>query len=67
VNIVAAHCEADSDGDHDIDGGDLATLAESYGDSGCPGGCPGDYDHNGSVDEGDLTRMAAQYGRLDCP
>jgi subtilisin family serine protease len=67
VNIVAAFCEADSDGDGDTDGIDLSGFAGHYEDTDCPGGCPGDFDHNGIVDEGDLVRLAADYGRLDCP
>lgn len=67
VNIVAARCEADSDGDDDKDGSDLAVFANHYGEADCPGGCLGDFDHSGVVDEGDLGRIAADLGRIDCP
>ena len=67
VNVAAARCEGDNDGDHDTDGNDLVIFVSHYGDSDCPGGCPGDFDHSGTVDDLDLARFAADYGRSDCP
>ena len=62
-------CEGDFDGDHDVDGSDLAVFAADFGRTDCasPPPCEGDFDGDGDVDGSDLAVFAADFGRTDCP
>ena len=57
------HCDADLDGDHDIDVEDLLSLIEDWG---CAGdACAGDVNDNGVTDIEDLLDLIADFGG-DC-
>jgi len=62
-------CEGNFDGDHDVDGSDLAVFAADFGRTDCATGskCEGDFDRDGDVDGSDLAVFAADFGRTDCP
>ncbi|MDG2424941.1 MAG: hypothetical protein P8M22_13305 [Phycisphaerales bacterium] len=54
------HCDADLDGDHDIDVEDLLSLIEDWG---CEGeSCAGDVNDNGITDIEDLLDLIADFG-----
>lgn len=55
----------DRDDDRDIDGSDLALMANDYGRNDCSGGnCTGDVDDDGDVDEDDLSALARDFGKV---
>ena len=62
-------CEGDFNGDHDVDGSDLAVFAADFGRTDCAAGppCEGDFDGDGDCDGTDLAVFAADFGRTDCP
>jgi hypothetical protein len=59
--------DGDFDGDHDVDGSDLAVFAADFGRTDCSGDCEGDFDTDNDVDGSDLAVFAADFGRTDCP
>ena len=61
-------CIADSMGDGDVDGFDLAIFVNSHKDN-CLAGtlCDGDFDDDGDIDNTDLMVFATGFGKLDCP
>ncbi len=61
-------CEADFDGDRDVDGSDLAVFSSDFGqtDCGLDEICEGDFDDDGDVDGSDLAVFSADFGRTDC-
>ncbi|GAB4267557.1 MAG: hypothetical protein Kow0092_20960 [Deferrisomatales bacterium] len=61
-------CDADTDGDGDVDGRDLHTVARHLGQV-ClvwPFVCPGDVDGDRDVDDRDVRRLASAFGRRGC-
>ena len=65
----ALSCPGDTDGDLDVDGVDLITLARSlYTTSGDTAYNPdADFNLDGAVDETDLTDLVARFGQPTCP
>ncbi|RLA99544.1 MAG: hypothetical protein DRG83_12855, partial [Deltaproteobacteria bacterium] len=63
------YCRADFYRDGDVDGSDLATMAEDFNRTDCynTGDCEGDFRYDWDVDSDDLKIFAAEYGRDDCP
>jgi hypothetical protein len=63
------YCKGDFRRDGDVDGMDLAILAEDFNRTDCydTGDCEGDFRYDGDVDRDDLKIFAAEYGRDDCP
>jgi len=63
------YCKGDFRRDGDVDGTDLAILAEDFNRTDCydTGDCEGDFLYDGHVDRDDLNVFAAEYGRDDCP
>jgi|GEM_PF-1637851 len=60
-------CLADFDGDGDIDGSDLATMAKGFGRLDCyESFCPCDTDWDGEAGSVDLSFFAEDFGRTDC-
>ncbi len=53
------HCDADLDGDHDIDVEDLLSLLEDWG---CTGDCSGDVNESGATDIEDLLDLISDFG-----
>ena len=68
-SINAEACKGDIDGDGDVDGSDLAALADAFGSSsGGPNYNPfADFDNDGYVNEDDLAVFATDFGRTGCP
>ena len=66
---TAPPCEGNFDGDHDVDGSDLAVFAADFGRTDCGTGapCEGNFDGDNDVDGSDLAVFAADFGRTDCP
>jgi glucose/arabinose dehydrogenase len=60
-------CEGDTDNDGDVDGFDVADLAEDFVPAACNGECPNDLNGDERVDSGDIKVLADDYGRTDCP
>jgi hypothetical protein len=57
---LPACCAGDLNRDSAVDGADLGTLLNSWGD--CPGTCPADFDRNGFVDGADLGVLLGRWG-----
>ena len=53
------HCDADLDGDHDIDVEDLLLVIEDWG---CMGNCIGDVNGDGATEIEDLLDVIADFG-----
>ena len=53
------HCDADLDGDHDIDVEDLLAVIEDWG---CVGDCVGDVNDSGSTEIEDLLEIISDFG-----
>jgi hypothetical protein len=53
----------DFDGDHDIDGDDLAEFAGNFGKAQCPCPCNGDFDGLSRVDKNDLAVFSQSFGK----
>jgi hypothetical protein len=62
-------CIADLDNDQDVDGSDLAVIADEFGITDCISGdpCDADIDNDGDVDDIDIFLFAEDFGRTDCP
>jgi hypothetical protein len=60
VPTLPACCAGDLNRDSAVDGADLGTLLNSWGD--CPGTCPADFDRNGFVDGADLGVLLGRWG-----
>jgi hypothetical protein len=68
-SCTSAICEADFDGDNDMDGSDLQAFLEVYGSS--TGNlnytADADLNYNNVVGENDLFKFAEDFGRTKCP
>jgi hypothetical protein len=62
--IETISCDADVDGDGDIDGSDLSDLAVDYD---CTESCYADLDENGAVNEDDLVIFSDEFSWSGCP
>ncbi|MBW7905574.1 MAG: S8 family serine peptidase [Phycisphaerae bacterium] len=60
LELCAAPCPGDLDGDGDVDQSDLGILLADFG---CAADCAGDLDGDGDVDQGDLGILLANYGQ----
>ena len=66
LDIVQFGCNADLDGDRDIDLSDLAELLGHYGETSGAVREDGDLDDDGDVDLSDLAELLSVYG-TNCP
>ena len=53
------HCDADLDGDHDVDVEDLLAVIEDWG---CTGDCVGDVNDSGTTEIEDLLEIISDFG-----
>ena len=60
-------CEADTDGDQDVDGVDRDAYMSDYAPAACSGDCPKDLNGDRVVDNEDIKVLANDFGRNDCP
>ncbi len=67
--VKSRRCLADIDTDHDVDGADLALLADDYDRTDCSEAspCVGDVNGDGVVNTDDLGILASEFGRTLCP
>lgn len=68
---ASPYCEADLDGNGQIDDADFAILAPAYNILMCtdpvmPAGCYADLNHDGAVDDSDFVFFASAYDALVC-
>ncbi len=68
-SCTSAICEADFDGDGDMDGSDLKAYLEAYGysTSSLNSNADADLNYNNVVGENDLAKFAEDFGRTKCP
>ncbi len=67
--VESTRCLADIDTDHDVDGADLALLADDYNRTDCSEAspCSADINGNGVVNADDLSILASEFGKTLCP
>ncbi len=67
--VESRRCLADIDTDHDVDGADLALLADDYNRTDCSetSPCRGDVNGDGVVNTDDLNVFASEFGKTSCP
>jgi alkaline phosphatase len=68
VAPASPYCLSDIDNDDDVDGSDLAVIADEFGRTDCVPGdpCNADLDNDGDVDDIDIFLFAEDFGRTDC-
>ncbi len=67
--VESRRCLADIDTDHDVDGADLALLADDYNRTDCSEAspCSADINGDGVVNADDLSIFASEFGKTLCP
>ena len=60
-------CVPDLDKDGDVDGTDIASFINHFGENGCPDNCDYDFDVDGNVGESDIALLARKFGQNSCP